>query len=88
MFCLLVQGWAKNPTWSRGASTLAEFGTLQMEYIALSERTGDGEWRDLAESIVEYVRKIRTQTGTPLGLYPLYLNPHRCVHLNSRISVI
>jgi len=26
---------------------------------------------------VEYVRKIRTQTGTPLGLYPLYLNPHR-----------
>ena len=48
-----------------------------MEYIALSERTGDGEWRDLAESIVEYVRKIRKQTGTPLGLYPLYLNPHR-----------
>ena len=87
MFCSL-QGWAKNPTWSRGASTLAEFGTLQMEYIALSERTGDGEWRDLAESIVEYVRKIRTQTGTPLGLYPLYLNPHRCVYFNSRIRVI
>lgn len=82
----LKKGWAKNPTWSRGASTLAEFGTLQMEYIALSERTGDDEWRQLAESIVETVRKIRTQTGTPLGLYPLYLNPHRGTWENTHVS--
>ena len=79
------EGLGQEPHVER-ASTLAEFGTLQMEYIALSERTGDDEWRQLAESIVETVRKIRTQTGTPLGLYPLYLNPHRGTWENTHVS--
>ena len=59
----LATGKAQNPSWARGASTLAEFGTLQMEFIALSQRTGDPRWEKMAENIVERVRDVKYKAG-------------------------
>jgi hypothetical protein len=63
----LATGKAKNPSWARGASTLAEFGTLQMEFIALSQRTGDPQWEKIAENIVEKVRDVKYSGQVPRG---------------------
>lgn len=41
----LQSGQAYNPGWTGQASTLADFGTEQMEFIGLSERTGDPKYR-------------------------------------------
>lgn len=41
----LQSGQAYNPGWTGQASTLADFGTEQMEFIGLSERTGDQKYR-------------------------------------------
>eukprot|EP00118_Oscarella_pearsei_P025969 m.309134 g.309134 ORF g.309134 m.309134 type:complete len:598 (+) comp45568_c0_seq1:60-1853(+) len=59
-------GWA-----SGGCSILAEFGTLHLEFVYLSEVTGDPVY-------AEKVKKIRTvlkQMDKPNGLYPIYLHP-------------
>ena len=82
----LYTGEAKNPGWSNGASMLAEFGTVQMEFIALSERTGDRKWADLAENVVNRVLAVRAATGVPKGLYPIYLNPHTAKWTNQKVS--
>lgn len=82
----LATGKAKNPTWARGASSLAEFGTLQMEFIALSQRTGDPQWEKIAENIVERVRDVKYDGQVPRGLYPLSLNPHTGHWQNAKVS--
>lgn len=41
----LQSGNAYNPGWTGMASTLADFGTEQLEFIGLSERTGDPKYR-------------------------------------------
>jgi hypothetical protein len=37
---------------ARGGSNLAEIGTLQMEFIALSQRTGDPQWSGCHSRVV------------------------------------
>ena len=82
----LRTGEAKNPGWSGGASMIAEFGTLQMEFIALSERTGDGRWRDMAEKIVEAVRDAKGTKNAPDGLWPIFFDPNRGAFTNAKVS--
>lgn len=82
----LASGRAKNPAYTRGASTLAEFGTLQMEFIALSQRTGNRRWSDLSENIVNKVREVKYNHNVPRGLYPLKLNPHTGKWMDSKVS--
>ena len=59
-------GWA-----SGGCSILAEFGTLSMEFLYLSELTGDNIFREKIEKINSHLRSIDKDNG----LYPNYLNP-------------
>ena len=75
----LATGKAQNPSWARGASTLAEFGTLQMEFIALSQRTGDTRWEQMAENIVEKVRdvKYKVRGAAVVQVSALVLDPWR-----------
>jgi hypothetical protein len=46
----LQSGNAYNPGWTGMASTLADFGTEQLEFIGLSERTGDPKYRQLVRA--------------------------------------
>ena len=40
---------AYNPSWSRGASTIAEVATLQLEFRALSRHTGNPAYEAVAQ---------------------------------------
>uniref|UniRef100_UPI00398EE898 mannosyl-oligosaccharide 1,2-alpha-mannosidase IA-like isoform X2 n=1 Tax=Pristiophorus japonicus TaxID=55135 RepID=UPI00398EE898 len=59
-------GWA-----SGGSSILAEFGTLHLEFVHLSEVSGNPKF---AEKVMT-VRKVLNRLEKPHGLYPNYLSP-------------
>ncbi|GCC26842.1 mannosyl-oligosaccharide 1,2-alpha-mannosidase IA-like isoform X1 [Chiloscyllium punctatum] len=59
-------GWA-----SGGSSILAEFGTLHLEFVHLSEVSGDPKF---AEKVMK-IRKVLNRLEKPHGLYPNYLSP-------------
>lgn len=45
----------KNPNWNLKASTLAEFGTHQLEFYKLSEKTGNPVYAERAEATIRYL---------------------------------
>ncbi|CAK7345676.1 unnamed protein product [Dovyalis caffra] len=53
-------------------SILADSGTEQLEFIALSQRTKDPKYLDKVEKVIEELRK----TLPVDGLLPIYINPH------------
>ncbi|KAM5179549.1 mannosyl-oligosaccharide 1,2-alpha-mannosidase IC [Mantella aurantiaca] len=59
-------GWA-----SAGSSILAEFGTLHLEFLKLSELSGDPVFIEKVNTI----RKILKKMEKPHGLYPNYFSP-------------
>ncbi|CAC5376255.1 MAN1A_C [Mytilus coruscus] len=59
-------GWA-----SGGCSILAEFGSFHLEFVYLSEITGNPVYREK----VNKIREVLNQLEKPDGLYPNYLNP-------------
>lgn len=66
-----LQG-SKNYGWaSGGSSILSEFGTLHLEFVYLSDVTGNPIYR----SKVEHIREVIKGMDKPKGLYPNYLNP-------------
>lgn len=68
----LVHGNAHNPGWTGGASILADSGTEQVEFIALSQRTGDPKYQEKVENVIK-----RLQATFPDdGLLPIYVNPN------------
>lgn len=63
---------SKNYLWaSGGSSILSEFGTLHLEFVYLSDITGNDIYRQKVEHIRQYVRSL----DRPNGLYPNFLNP-------------
>lgn len=65
-------GASKNYGWaSSGSSILSEFGTLHLEFVYLSDVTGNSVYRDR----VMNVRQVLKDIEKPKGLYPNYLNP-------------
>ncbi|KAJ8770480.1 hypothetical protein K2173_017971 [Erythroxylum novogranatense] len=68
----LAHGNARNPGWTGGNSILADSGTEQLEFIALSERTGDPKYQRVVEKVVE----VLNGTYPDDGLLPIYINPH------------
>lgn len=80
----LQTGSAKNPSWSH-ASVLAEVGTIQMEYFALSRHTGIPKWRRLAQRIVDHLEEIK-ETSSIVGLYPLFINTDSGRFKNQKFS--
>ncbi|XP_018413536.1 PREDICTED: mannosyl-oligosaccharide 1,2-alpha-mannosidase IC [Nanorana parkeri] len=59
-------GWA-----SAGSSILAEFGTLHLEFLKLSELSGDPVFIEKVNTI----RKILKKIEKPQGLYPNFFSP-------------
>uniref|UniRef100_A0A0C9RPH0 alpha-1,2-Mannosidase n=1 Tax=Wollemia nobilis TaxID=56998 RepID=A0A0C9RPH0_9CONI len=68
----LAHGNAHNPGWTGGASILADSGTEQVEFIALSQRTGDPKYQDKVEKVIKQFQAIFPEDG----LLPIYINPH------------
>ncbi|KAI4355898.1 hypothetical protein L6164_004626 [Bauhinia variegata] len=68
----LAHGRARNPSWTGGASILADSGTEQLEFIALSQRTGDPTYQQKVEKVIIQLNK----TFPDDGLLPIYINPH------------
>lgn len=64
-------GHAYNPTWTWGASGLAEFGTDQIEYIKLSAYTGNATYARLAEGAVALMHHLHPDKG----LLPSLVSP-------------
>jgi hypothetical protein len=46
----LATGTADPPGWTSGALILAEMGTIQLEFKALSRHTGDPKWDQKAQA--------------------------------------
>lgn len=69
----LVHGNAHNPGWTGGDSILADSGTEQLEFIALSHRTGDPKYQQKAENVIAQLNK----TFPDDGLLPIYISPDR-----------
>nr|CAD1823176.1 unnamed protein product [Ananas comosus var. bracteatus] len=65
----LARGQAHNPGWTRGDSILADSGTEQLEFIALSQRTGDPKYQQKAENVIRQLQK----TFPNDGLLPIYI---------------
>nr|GMC51963.1 mannosyl-oligosaccharide 1,2-alpha-mannosidase MNS1-like [Ipomoea batatas] len=68
----LAHGNPHNPGWTRGDSILADSGTEQLEFIALSQRTLDPKYQQKVENVILELNK----TFPDDGLLPIYINPH------------
>ncbi|XP_042048071.1 mannosyl-oligosaccharide 1,2-alpha-mannosidase MNS1-like [Salvia splendens] len=69
----LANGNPHNPGWTGGDSILADSGTEQLEFIALSQRTGDPKYQQKVENVITELNK----TFPDDGLLPIYINPHK-----------
>ncbi|KAH0704742.1 hypothetical protein KY285_019020 [Solanum tuberosum] len=69
----LVHGNPHNPGWTGGDSILADSGTEQLEFIALSQRTGDRKYQQKVENVILELNR----TFPDDGLLPIYINPHK-----------
>ncbi|WJX42598.1 mannosyl-oligosaccharide 1,2-alpha-mannosidase [Trifolium repens] len=65
----LSQGRAHNPGWTGGESILADSGTEQLEFIALSQRTGDPKYQQKVENVITFLNK----TFPDDGFLPIYI---------------
>ncbi|KAK8487388.1 hypothetical protein V6N13_093145 [Hibiscus sabdariffa] len=71
-----------NPGWAGGQSILADSGTEQLEFIALSQRTGDPKYREKVEKVIVTLNK----TFPADGLLPIYINPDSGTGASSTIT--
>jgi mannosyl-oligosaccharide alpha-1,2-mannosidase len=56
----------------QASSTLADLGTEQLEFIGLSQRTGNPKYKQRVEKVIMQLRKV-----FPIdGLLPIYINPN------------
>ena len=55
----LRTGRPRNSPGSQRSTPLAEFGTIQLEFLALSDATGDPNWGDLAEARCHVLDSVR-----------------------------
>ncbi|OCT80295.1 mannosyl-oligosaccharide 1,2-alpha-mannosidase IA [Xenopus laevis] len=68
----IKSGIGRNWPWaSGGSSILAEFGTLHLEFMHLTQVSGNPIF---AEKVMN-IRKVLNRLDKPQGLYPNYLNP-------------
>lgn len=67
----LRTGYAHNHDWAYGAAILSEFGSMHLEFMFLSEATGNPKYRDRALKIRDVIKKASPR---PDGLYNNYMN--------------
>ncbi|KAG6575398.1 Mannosyl-oligosaccharide 1,2-alpha-mannosidase MNS2, partial [Cucurbita argyrosperma subsp. sororia] len=70
-FINLVNGRPHNPSWTGGFSILADAGTEQLEFISLSQRTGDPKYQQKVENVISQLSKSFPDDG----LLPIYIDP-------------
>lgn len=78
----LASGFASNPHWNGQQCVLAEFGTLGLEWRALSHHTGEQRYRDVVD-------RIATHTATLLrgaGLLPTFFSAQSGAPSNGHIT--
>ncbi|XP_015973097.1 mannosyl-oligosaccharide 1,2-alpha-mannosidase MNS2-like isoform X1 [Arachis duranensis] len=78
----LEHGRPTNPRWTRGSSILADSGSEQLEFIALSQRTNDPKYQETAEKVIERFRRIFPADG----LLPIYINPQTGINPTGSIT--
>ena len=66
-------GKVRSAPWAKGMSILAEYGTEQLEWIALSYRTGDPSYASLVRRSMSAVVDRAVQNS--IGLVPIYIDP-------------
>ncbi|GMI89877.1 ALPHA-MANNOSIDASE IB, alpha-mannosidase 1 [Hibiscus trionum] len=71
-----------NPGWTGGQSILADSGTEQLEFIALSQRTGDPKYQEKVEKVIVALNR----TFPADGLLPIYINPDSGTGTSSTIT--
>ncbi|KAJ4894195.1 hypothetical protein Rs2_20989 [Raphanus sativus] len=81
-FINLRHGNAHNPTWAGGDSILADSGTEQLEFIALSQRTGDPKYQQKVEKVISVLNKNFPDDG----LVPIYISPETANPSHSTIT--
>ncbi|KAK6489477.1 mannosyl-oligosaccharide 1,2-alpha-mannosidase IA-like [Huso huso] len=80
----IKSGIGRNWPWaSGGSSILAEFGTLHLEFMHLSQLSGNPVF---AEKVMN-IRKVLNRLDKPQGLYPNYLNPNSGQWGQNHVSV-
>lgn len=67
----LATGDSNSPGWSGGNSILADLGTEQMEFIALTQRTNISKYKEKAERVIIQLKKVFPSDG----LLPYYISP-------------
>ena len=68
-----VTGHSKNYAWaSQSSSILSEVGTLHMEFVYLSDMTGDNTYKEKVMAIRRILDALSKPNG---GLYPNYISP-------------
>jgi hypothetical protein len=77
----LASGRATNPGWNGQQCVLAEFGTLGLEWRALSHYTGDARYRAKVDRIAE-----RMRAATSNGLLPTFFDQHSGAPSNAHIT--
>merc|ERR1712159_10550 len=80
----LNTGSASAAGWTGGQLILAEVGTVQLEFGALSKHTGDSKYDDMAMHVYDVIAK---QNVNPPGMYPLYLDPNSGSFTSSQVSL-
>ncbi|CAM6085552.1 unnamed protein product [Calypogeia fissa] len=78
----LASGSASNPHWTAGSNLLADLGTEQIEFIALSQRTGIPKYAEKVEKVVLKMREILPADG----LLPIYINSQTGRPTNQKIT--
>ncbi|XP_028774139.1 mannosyl-oligosaccharide 1,2-alpha-mannosidase MNS1-like isoform X2 [Neltuma alba] len=67
----LAYGNAHNPSWTGGNSILADSGSEQLEFIALSQRTKDPKYQQKAEKVIREIQKNFPDNG----LLSIHIDP-------------
>eukprot|EP00924_Labyrinthula_sp_SR-Ha-C_P006788 snap_masked-scaffold_8-processed-gene-0.13-mRNA-1 protein AED:0.35 eAED:0.35 QI:0/0/0/1/1/1/4/0/397 len=80
----LVTGISKPLNWARGKTLLAEIGTFQLEFRALSEISGNPMFSKKATEAIEFVQN---HVQNKDGLFPMYLDAYTGQSDRKEISV-
>jgi mannosyl-oligosaccharide alpha-1,2-mannosidase len=63
----------------QNSAVLADAGTLQLEFFTLADRTKNRKWYEYAKKAMDVILSYKpispNSITTPLGLYPLFINP-------------
>ena len=79
----LATGATAPLSWTGGSSLLAELGTCQMEFFALSQRAGDDKWAKKSQKAIDVIDASRPSIP---GLYPIYISPTHGGFTNNKIA--